>query len=57
MKHLQLNQLQLKFYAEISRFDGAVLIDQLKNPRDSRAKILSINSSGKALLDIKRKSA
>jgi DNA-binding MarR family transcriptional regulator len=45
---------QAKFYSELSRIDGAALINQNRDPKDSRSKVISLNENGQAMLDYER---
>lgn len=44
---------QAKFYSELSRLDGAVLIDQSRDEVDGRQKKVSINANGLAILKLR----
>jgi len=51
---MELTELkQAKFFAELARLDGPVLIDQQRDPKDNRRVLVSINSNGLALLKLK----
>lgn len=60
LSHVHLMNLsklpQAKFYKELSRLDGAALIDQDRDIIDGRQKKVSINENGLALLKLRRNS-